>query len=68
MTCTIIEAEKVKTILEKPDIILTSPPVYEEVKNICLQQKPVYNVFERVDPMSLKVIKDRIIGNREPKE
>ena len=62
-TCTIAETEKVKVILDTSDIILTSPPVYEDVKKICSQQKPVFNVFERVDPMSLKVVRDRILSN-----
>jgi DNA-binding transcriptional regulator YhcF (GntR family) len=63
-SCTIVETEKVQQILEKADVILTSPPVFEEVKKIANSNKPVLNLFERVDPMSLKVTKDRILGKR----
>lgn len=61
-SCTILETEKVQQILAKADVILTSPPVFEEVKKIAGITKPVFNLFERVDPMSLKVTKDRILG------
>lgn len=61
--CILSESEKVREILESSDVVLTSPPVYEEVKKLAPSEKVVFNVFERVDPMSLKVIKDRILGN-----
>jgi hypothetical protein len=59
--CTLSETEKVQQILNSSDVVLVSPPVYEEVRRIAPPDKAVYNVFERVDPMSLKVIKDRIL-------
>lgn len=59
--CTLSETEKVRQILNSSDVVLVSPPVYEEVRRIAPPEKAVYNVFERVDPMSLKVIKDRIL-------
>jgi hypothetical protein len=61
-SCTWAEKDKVKSILDSADVILTSPPVYEDVKKLASPQKPVFNLFERVDPMSMKVIKDRILG------
>lgn len=61
--CTLTESEKVENMLNSSDVVLVSPPVYEEVKKIAPSGKTVYNVFERVDPMSLKVVKDRILGN-----
>jgi len=59
--CTLSETERVKALLKSADVLLVSPPVYEEVKKITPRRLPVFNVFERVDPMSLKVIKDRIL-------
>ena len=47
--------------LLEPTLVLTSPPVYEEVLKLVSNKKPVFNLFERVDPMSLKVIKDKIL-------
>ncbi len=61
--CTLSESERLEALINSSDVILASPPVYEEVKKLTPRGKTVYNVFERVDPMSLKVIKDRIIGN-----
>lgn len=63
-SCTLTEADKVKDILTSADAILTSPPVYEEVKKLSPPGKPVFNLFERVDPMSLKVVKDRVLRDR----
>lgn len=60
--CTLVETERVREILESSDVVLTSPPVYEEVRKLAAPEKAVFNVFERVDPMSLKVIKDRILN------
>ena len=59
--CTLSETDQVKALLKSADVLLVSPPVYEEVKKIAPRRLPVFNVFERVDPMSLKVIKDRIL-------
>lgn len=61
--CTLSETERLSDLIETSDVILASPPVYEDVKKLASPIKEVYNVFERVDPMSLKVIKDRIIGS-----
>jgi DNA-binding transcriptional regulator YhcF (GntR family) len=61
--CTIAETDKVTGILNSSDVVLVSPPVYEEVRKLAPPDRIVYNVFERVDPMSLKVIKDRILGS-----
>lgn len=60
--CTIYESAKVQDALNSSDIVLASPPVYDEVRRIAPKRKVVYNVFERVDPMSLRVIRDRILG------
>lgn len=63
-SCTLAETEKVREVLKNADVILTSPPVFEEVKKIAELTKPVFNLFERVDPMSLKVTKDRILRKK----
>jgi len=63
--CTLAETEKVNNILNSPAVVLVSPPVYEAVRRLAPSEKSVYNLFERVDPMSLKVIKDRIVGKNK---
>jgi len=54
------DSEGVESILRSVDILLVTPPVLREVKRICPANLPVFNVFDRVDPMSLRVLKDRI--------
>jgi hypothetical protein len=44
---------------------LVSPPVYEEVRKAAPSKLPVFNVFDRVDPMSLRVIKDRLNSQKQ---
>ena len=60
-SCTIHEAKKVQKALRSSDAVLASPPVYDAVRQMAPKGVSVYNLFERVDPMSLKVIKDRIL-------
>jgi DNA-binding transcriptional regulator YhcF (GntR family) len=62
-TCTIAETDKVKNMIDSVDMLLVSPPVYEEIKRQAPPDLPVSNVFDRVDAMSLRVIKDRILGS-----
>lgn len=59
--CTFSETEKVLKVLNSSDVVLVSPPVFEQVRQMAPPEKAVYNVFERVDPMSLKVVKDKIL-------
>jgi len=58
--CILEEKEKVRRLLESVDALLVSPPVYEELKKLAPPELPVFNIFDRVDPMSLKIIKDKI--------
>ena len=54
------DAAGVESLLRSVDILLVTPPVFREVKRISPADLPVFNVFDRVDPMSLRVLKDRI--------
>jgi len=47
--------------LRSVDVVLASPPVYEDVRRLAPSDLPVYNVFNRVDPMSLKIVKDNLL-------
>lgn len=59
---TLAEPAKVKSILSSSDVVLVSPKVYDEVKKISPPGRTLFNVFGRVDPMSLRVIRERILG------
>jgi len=54
------EKKQVDKIIHSVQTLLVSPPVYHDVKKITPREIPILNVFDRVDPMSLKLIKDRI--------
>lgn len=56
------EKSKVKAMFKSVDVLLVSPPVYEEIKSIAPAKLPVFNLFEQVAPMSLKIIKDSILA------
>ena len=68
LTCTTsAEKSKVAALLKSADALLVSPPVYEEIKRIAPPELPIFNVFDRVDPMALKIIKDSILaGDAQP--
>jgi DNA-binding transcriptional regulator YhcF (GntR family) len=51
---------RVDSILGSVDILLVSPPVFREVKKMAPPSLPVFNVFDRVDPMSIRVLKERL--------
>lgn len=61
--CTLDEQKQVRELYKKADVLLVSPPVYEEVRQSAPPKLPVFNVFDRVDPMSLRVIKDRLLNS-----
>ncbi|MBN1223302.1 MAG: GntR family transcriptional regulator [Candidatus Aminicenantes bacterium] len=61
LSCCILEEEaKVEEILSSVNVLLVSPPVYKALKKKAPVDFPVLNVFDRVDAMSLRVIKERI--------
>ncbi len=64
VTCTLSETARVRSVIDSSDVILVSPMVYEEVRALTPREKPMFNVFDRVDPMSLRVIKQRILAGR----
>ena len=61
--CTLTETSKVKDMVSSVNALLASPPVYEEIKRLVPKHVPIFNVFDRVDPMSLKIVKDRILAS-----
>lgn len=61
LSCCFLEEEsKIKDIIKSSDVLLVSPPVFERIKKMTDIKLPVFNIFDRVDPMSLKLIKDKI--------
>lgn len=61
-SCTITEKLKVQTILNSVEVLLVSPSVYETLRQMVPPSLPVFNIQDRVDPMSLKMLKDKALG------
>ena len=57
---TLSDNSKMRSVIEKADALLVTPPVFKDVRSQTPDNKPVYNVLDRVDPMSLRLLKDNI--------
>jgi GntR family transcriptional regulator len=62
--CMFREKSKVAALIKNSDVLLVTPTVYQELKEVALPGSPVFNVLDRVDPMSLKMVKDSIVGDQ----
>jgi DNA-binding transcriptional regulator YhcF (GntR family) len=58
--CTVEDTEALERVLASSDVVLTSPPVHEEVLRHAPPGLPIFNVMDRVDPLSLRAIKERV--------
>jgi len=59
---TLREKAKLETLLRSTDVLLTSPSVYVARQQAAPKGLPVINVLDRVDPMSLRVAKGRLLN------
>lgn len=59
-SCLITEQALLADLLESMDVLLVAPSVYEAVKKMARPRLPVFNIQDRVDPLSLKMLKDRV--------
>jgi GntR family transcriptional regulator len=60
-SCIMAETDKVRAQLDSADVLLVTPPVFDEVKKLAAGRIPVFCTFDRVDPQSLKLVKDGIL-------
>jgi len=60
-SCTLAETEKVRALLGSADVLLATPPVFEDMKKLAAGRIPVFCTFDRVDPQSLKIVKNEIL-------
>ncbi len=51
---------KVEDILKTADVILSAPEVCESVKKMAPSDTPVFDVYDYVDHMSIKLLKDKV--------
>lgn len=61
-SCTITEKSKLTEMLSSVDVVLTTPSVFKAVKKLASRKLPVFNVQDRVDPLSLKMLKERMLN------
>ena len=61
-SCIIADESEIKSMFQSVDVLLVSPPVYDDIKRLAPNDFAIFNVFDRVDPMSLKVLKERILS------
>jgi DNA-binding transcriptional regulator YhcF (GntR family) len=58
--CPYEDKPRVKSLIESIDVLILSPAVFEEVKKMAPAGLPVFNFMDEVDPVSLRLIKQRI--------
>lgn len=56
-TCLIDEKEKLQQILSTAEVILATPAALETISNFIPPSKPIINVFDYIDPLTLKMLK-----------
>ncbi len=59
-TCLMEEEDKIKEIIDSVDIILVTPAAYEKVRKHASKDIQIFNVFDRVDPLTLKIVQSAI--------
>jgi DNA-binding transcriptional regulator YhcF (GntR family) len=61
LRCSILaDRDEVQEILQSVNVVMVSPPVYKEIKKQASPKLSVFNVFDKVDSMSMRLIKDRL--------
>ncbi len=59
-SCLVTDDASVDKLLNTVDVLLVTPTVYEVIKQRTPERLPVFNVFDCIDPMSLKIVQAHI--------
>ena len=59
-SCTMMDENKLAKMLKSVDVVLATPSVFETLQKLAPKKVHVFNVQDRVDPLSLKMLKDRM--------
>lgn len=59
--CTLKEEVKLKKLLKSIDVVLVTPRVLDDIKKMAPPHIFVINIFDHIDPMSMSVIKEKIM-------
>jgi DNA-binding transcriptional regulator YhcF (GntR family) len=68
LCCTVKEKAKLDAVLRSSDVLLVSPGAYNRVRKLAPPKLPVFNVIDRVDPVSLRIARESILGSEGPRE
>jgi len=49
-----------KKLNKDQDVLIVSPPIFENIKKLVPENLPVYNIFDQIDPASLMTLKNLI--------
>lgn len=60
VSCLISETDKVAQILKTVDVLLAPPSIHDIIKKMAPSGLPVFNIQDRVDPVSLGMLKNRL--------
>jgi len=58
--CTFKDKSTLAHMLKSVDVLLATPSVFESIQKIAPKKLRVFNVQDRVDPLSLKMLKERM--------
>ena len=58
------DPEGMSRLLADLDVALTSPTVFDKVREVAPANVAVFNVLDRIDPMSLRALRERFSGFR----
>jgi GntR family transcriptional regulator len=59
-SCTMKDESKLAKMFKSVDVVLATPSIFEALQKIAPKKVHVFNVQDRVDPLSLKMLKDRM--------
>lgn len=59
-TCLIEEENKLREIINSADVILATPAALGIITGLVPPEKPVFNVFDRIDPLTLMMLQTSI--------
>jgi hypothetical protein len=59
--CLSSEKSKLGALIKNSDVLMATPTVYQELKAMA-SGSTIFNVLDQVDPVSLKMVKDSVLG------
>jgi GntR family transcriptional regulator len=60
-SCAFNDKKRVEEILASVDVLLVTPPVFNQVKQSIPDGLPVLNMFDQIDAMSLDIVKEQVL-------